>query len=157
MPSLILIHVLLRGVLMTTVLFIPLIPGQLWFSNEVILLEKTSGLRALRRCFQLSSGRTGEFFVQWLGQLGFGLIFATCFWTGTGTAISALFKSDMTWSRPILTDLGGIRFQLGVWIAIAFFGVARFLIYIDQRIRSEGWELRLRLQSVGKDIEEGRS
>ena len=102
-------------------------------------------------------GRTGEFFVQWLGQLAFGLVFAFCFWTGTGAGISALIKSELTWYRPFLTDLGGLRFQLGVWIAIAFFGVARFLNYIDQRIRSEGWELRLRLQAVGKDIEEGRS
>ena len=95
--------------------------------------------------------------MQWLGQLAFGLIFACCFWEGTGAVISALFKSELTWYRPFLADLGGFRFQLGVWIAIAFFGVARFLIYIDQRIRSEGWELRLRLQSVGRDLEEGRS
>ena len=157
LPSLILIHVLLRGVLAMTVLFMPLIPGNFWFSNEVILLEKAPGLRTLRRCLQLSRGRTGEFFMQWLGQLAFGLVFALCFWMGTGAAISALFKSELTWSRPFLTDMGGLRFQLGVWIAIAFFGVARFLIYIDQRIRSEGWELRLRLQAVARDIEEGRS
>ncbi len=95
--------------------------------------------------------------MQWLCQLSFGLVFALCFWMGTGAGISALIKSELTWYRPFLTDSSGLRFQLGVWIAIAFFGVARFLIYIDQRIRSEGWELRLRLQAVGRDLEEGRS
>ena len=95
--------------------------------------------------------------MQWVGQLIFGLVFALCFWMGTGAGISALIKSELTWYRPFLTDFSGLRFQLGVWIAIAFFAVARFLIYIDQRIRSEGWELRLRLQAVGRDIEEGRS
>ncbi len=157
LPSLIAVHVFLRGLLAMTVFFLPLIPGQFWFANEVILLEKASAFRALRRCSQLSSGRTGDFFMQWLGQLAFGLIFACCFWEGTGAVISALFRSELTWYRPFLADLGGFRFQLGVWIAIAFFGVARFLIYIDQRIRSEGWELRLRLQSVGRDLEDGRS
>jgi len=157
LPSLILVHLLLRGVLTMTMLLIPLIPGQFWFANEVILLEKVPGLRALRRCLQLSGGRTGEFFMQWVVQLSFGLVFALCFWMGTGAGISALIKSELTWYRPFLTDFSGLRFQLGVWIAIAFFGVARFLIYIDQRIRSEGWELRLRLQAVGRDIEEGRS
>ncbi len=157
LPSLILVHLLLRGVLTMTLLLIPLIPGQFWFANEVILLERVPGLRTLRRCLQLSGGRTGEFFMQWVGQLSFGLVFALCFWMGTGAGISALIKSELTWYRPFLTDFSALRFQLGVWIAIAFFGVARFLIYIDQRIRSEGWELRLRLQAVGRDIEEGRS
>jgi len=177
LPSLLLVHLLLRGILAVTVLLIPLIPGHLllqgilavtvlliplilgrfWFSNEVILLEKTPGLTALRRCLQLSEGWTGEFFMQWVGQLIFGLVFALCFWMGTGAVISALIKSELTWYRPFLTDSGGLRFQLGAWIAIAFFAVARFLIYIDQRIRSEGWELRLRLQAVGRDIEEGRA
>ena len=125
LPSLILVHVFLRGALTMTVLFVPLIPGQFWFSNEVILLERATGLGILRRCLLLSSGRTGEFFMQWLGQLCFGLVFAVCFWMGTGAGISALIKSELTWYRPFLTDSSGIRFQLGVWIAIAFFGVAR--------------------------------
>jgi len=157
LPSLILVHVLLRAIMATTVLLFPLIPGQLWFANEVILLEKAPGLRALRRCWQLSGGRAGEFFLQWVGQLFFGLIFALCFWVGTGAGISALIKSELTWYRPFLTDFSGLRFQLGVWIAITFFGVARFLIYIDQRIRAEGWELRLQLQAAGRDMEEARS
>ncbi len=157
LPSLILVHLLLRGLLTMTVLFIPMLPGQFWFSNEVILLEKASGLGALRRCWQLSEGRTGEYFMQWVGQLLFGLAFALCFWIGTGAGLSALIRSELTWYRPFLTDSSGLRFQLGVWIAIAFFAVARFLIYIDQRIRSEGWELKLRLDAVGRDLEEGRS
>jgi len=41
-----------------------------------------------------------------------------------------------------------------VWIAIAFFGVFRFLSYIDRRIRLEGWELELRLKAVGRASEE---
>ena len=67
-----------------------------------------------------------------------------------------LIRSDPTWSGPGTGAFGSLKFQLGVWIAIAFFAVARFLIYIDQRIRSEGWELRLRLQAVGRDLEGGR-
>ena len=33
---------------------------------------------------------------------------------------------------------------------VAFFAVARFLAYIDQRIRLEGWEVELRLRAVGR-------
>ena len=157
LPSLILVHVLLRGVLTMTLLLMPLIPGQFWFANEVILLEKVPGLaRCAAACSSPAAGPassscsgSASSASAWCSRL--------CFWVGTGAGISALIKSELTWYRPFLTDFSGLRFQLGVWIAIAFFGVARFLIYIDQRIRSEGWELRLRLQAVGRDIEEGRS
>ena len=148
---------MLRGLLGITFLLLPLIPGRLWFASEVILLEKTGGLKALRRCSQLSTDRFGPFFRQALAQLVFGLIFAFCFWIGTGAAVSTVFKRSLTWEDPLATDWGDLRFQLGIWIAIAFFSVARFLIYIDQRIRSEGWELRLRLQTVGRDLIEGQS
>ena len=179
LPSLFILHLLVRGILAMSVvllplisgefwfanevillamsvILLPLIPGQFWFANEVILLEKTPPFRALRRCFQLSRGRSGEFVLLWLAQLMFGLLFALCFWIGTGAGISALIKSELTWYRPFLTDSSGLRFQLGIWIAIAFFAVARFLNYIDQRIRTEGWELRLRLQAVGRDLEEAQ-
>ena len=41
---------------------------------------------------------------------------------------------------------GGLFFRLGVWIAIAYFAVVRFLSYIDRRIRLEGWEIELQAQ-----------
>ena len=41
-------------------------------------------------------------------------------------------------------------FQAGVWLAIAYFGVVRFLSYIDRRIRLEGWEIELRFKAVGR-------
>ena len=53
----------------------------------------------------------------------------------------------------MLADTSGLRFQVGVWIAIAFFAVGRFLIYIDERIRGEGWEIRLRLQAAIRELE----
>ena len=105
----------------------------------------------MRRCLQLSGGRTGEFFMQWVVQLSFGLVFALCFWVGNRRGDLGLVQErSLTWERPVLTEFrAAFDFSSGSWIAIAFFGVARFLIYIDQRIRSEGWELRLRLQAVG--------
>jgi hypothetical protein len=157
LPSLIFVHVVLRGLLGITFLLLPIIPGRLWFASEVILLERTGGLKTLRRCSQLSTDRFGAYFRQALAQLVFGLIFAFCFWAGTGAAVSTVFKRSLTWEDSLATAWGNLRFQLGIWIAIAFFGVARFLIYIDQRIRSEGWELRLRLQTVARNLIEGQS
>ena len=61
-------------------------------------------------------------------------------------------RDDLGGAR--LGDLYGVRFQLALWLAIAFFTVARFLTYIDHRIRKEGWEIKLRLQHVGRVLEE---
>jgi hypothetical protein len=157
LPSLVLVHLILRGFLGMTFLLIPLVPARLWFASEVILLEQTAGLRAVRRSARLCTDRSGEFVSFAIVQLLFGLTFALCFWTGTGAALSTFFDRSLTWEQPYQSSLDGIRFQIGVWIAIAFFSIARFLIYIDQRIRSEGWELKLRLRAVGLDMDEGRA
>ena len=153
LPALFLIHVFVRCALTMTMIFFWIVPARLWFASEVILLERSSGWGAIGRCIQLTRHRPGEFVLRWIGQLFFGLIFALCFWLGTSAAAKALFESELTWERPVLADTSGVRFQLAVWIAIAFFAVGRFLIYIDERIRGEGWEVRIRLQAAIRELE----
>jgi hypothetical protein len=152
-PALFLIHGIVRCALLATMILFWMIPARLWFASEVILLERATAWRTTGRCLQLTRERPGEFVLRWVGQLFFGLTFALCFWLGTGAAAKALFESELTWQRPVLGDTSGLRFQLGVWIAIAFFAVGRFLIYIDERIRGEGWEVRLRLQAAIHELE----
>ena len=91
-----------------------------------------------------------------LAQLVFGGWFVLCFWVGSGQLVQALTSNELTWDEPEWSDLRGVLAQLGIWIAIAFFGVARFLSYIDQRIRQEGWEVELRLREVGRSLEDSR-
>jgi len=153
LPAVVLVHGLVRGFLGITFLLIPLVPGRLWFVSEVILLERAGPFRAIGRCGRLCTQRSGDFVLEAIGQLFFGIVFAVCFWVGTGAVTSALFRSELTWQEPEESSVMGLRFQLGLWVAIAFFAVARFLNYLDQRIRLEGWELRLRLLAVGRELE----
>jgi hypothetical protein len=132
----------------------PLIPSRLGFLNEVILLERGRATAVVKRCSTLCGNRGGDFFGQWVAQLCFGGLFVVCFWFGTGTAVHALTTSEVTWDEPGWGDFYGFRCQLAIWLAVAFFGVARFLTYLDQRIRLEGWEVKLRLQAVGRALEE---
>jgi hypothetical protein len=154
LPSMVLFQGLVRAVLLGTIFLFPLVPSRLSFLNEVILLERGRWWSAIRRSASLSGLRGGELFGQWLAQLFFGTIFVLCFWEGTGVALSALTTDKMTWETPSWADALGPRFQLGVWLAVVFFGVARFLNYIDQRIRMEGWEVELHLRAVGNALEE---
>lgn len=154
LPGMVLYQTILRAILTASVFAIPFIPSQLAFLNEVILLEKGPLLGVSRRCAMLCGVRGTEFFARWLGQIVLGVMFVACFWFGAGAITNALTTSELTWERPGLGDFEGAKIQIAAWIAIAFFAVVRFLSYIDQRIRLEGWELKLRLQAVGQAMEE---
>lgn len=157
LPALFVSQFVLRNLLIWTVVCFPLIPSRLVFLNEVILLEWDSRWRALRRSSQLCARRGGDLFAQWLAVLFFGAVFVTCFWFGTGAILHALTTSALTWDQPGWGDFYDLRFQIGLWLAIAFFAVARFLAYIDHRIRKEGWEIELRLGDVGRALEEAQA
>ncbi len=145
---------LVRAVMVASVVLLPLLPARLSFLTEVIVLERGKFWSVIRRSSMLSGLRGGDLFGQWIALLFFGMLFVICFWMGTGAALSALTTTELTWETPGWADAFGVRFQLGVWLVIIFFGVARFLTYIDQRIRIEGWEVELRLRGAGKALEE---
>ena len=146
------VPMLLFQVVLRPVLF--LFPGRLAFVNEVLLLERGTSYGATGRSAALCTGSVADLFMHWIGQAVFAAVFLLCFVLGTGAVLSALFTSELTWEQPTLSDLGGIQFQAGLWLVIGFFGVVRFLTYIDQRIRLEGWEVELRLRAVGRSLEE---
>jgi hypothetical protein len=153
-PALLVTQSFMRGLLLLTGFGYLFVPAQFSFLSEVVLLERLGPFRSLVRSRALSRAFEGELFIRWMGQIILGLIFAICFRMGTETVTSVLAGGELTWDRPGLGDWGGLLFQTGVWIAIAFFGVVRFLSYIDRRIRLEGWEIELRLRSVGRALEE---
>ena len=95
-----------------------------------------------------------ELLIRSLLAVCFGAMFALCFEMGTRTLTAVMAGGDLTWDEPGLADLSGVLFQIGVWLAVAFFGVVNFLSYIDRRIRLEGWEIELRLKSAGRALEE---
>jgi hypothetical protein len=153
LPALFVAQLAVRGLFLALVVLYPLMPAQFAFLNEVILLERVSVFQVFRRARSLSSGYEGELFGRWIGQILLGAIFTLCFWMSAETLSGALAGDELTWYRPGLADMGGLFFQTGIWIAIAYFGVVRFLCYIDRRIRLEGWALELRLKAVGRELE----
>jgi len=154
LPALVFTQLFLRAVLLVTVVGYAIVTWRFAFLDEVILLERVRGLRSLGRSRILSRGFEGDLFLRWVAQVVLGSTFALCFWMGTESISSTFIGDELTWYRPGLSDLSGLLFQVAVWIAIAFFGVFRFLSYIDRRIRLEGWELELRLKEVGRGMEE---
>ncbi len=148
--ALIVVHGLIRIALFF------LIPSRLAFANEIILLERGGWWKVLRRGGDLGSGRAGGLFLMGVFQVALAIGFATLSYVGTGRLGQAVMAEDLTWDTPAASALAGLRFQLPIWLVVAFFAVVRFLTYIDQRIRLEGWEVELRLRAVGEAMEAAR-
>jgi hypothetical protein len=159
-PALFITQFMVRGLLFVLIIGYVLVPSRFCFLNEVVLLEpmtlkeRLNSWRALKRGAQICRGFESELLVRSMGQILLGLTFALCFQAGAETVGSVMAGGELTWDQPGLADLGGLLFQAGVWIAVAFFAVVRFLSYIDRRIRLEGWEIELRLRGVGRALEE---
>jgi hypothetical protein len=143
----------LRAMLLVILILSPLIPGRFGFLNEVILLERGRWREISKRTGDLCGERGVELFARALVQLVFGVLFVLAFWWCT-SLLSELLFSGFSWEEHELPGLHDWQTQVGIWLAISFFAVARFLTYLDQRIRLEGWEVELRLRQVGSALEE---
>ena len=149
--SLIVVHGFLRIVLFF------FITNRLAFANEMILLERGQWWKIPgRRGGELSSGRAGPLFWMGVTQVCLTYAFAMAFYVGISRVSEAIVAEDLTWDLPAASALVGWQFQLPIWLAAAFFAVTKFLVYIDQRVRLEGWEVELRLREVGRAMEEAR-
>ena len=50
-----------------------------------------------------------------------------------------MLLNEWGWQRVAYT----LYFPLALWLVVGYFAVARFLGYLDLRIRREGWEVEL--------------
>lgn len=174
LPALVLYQGLLRGFLLVTIFGIPIVPARLAFLNEVILLERgrsggrdRHGQSVAGRCGALCGDRGGELFGQWMVLIVFCAMFIEALRWAIDSLIATLFNR-LTWDTTTTNEFGeplldGLYWtfdfrdwtmQLGLWIVVTYLGVVRFLTYIDQRIRLEGWEVELRLRAAGAALED---
>ncbi len=129
-------------------------PPRLTFANEVILLEHCRFWRIFRRGADLVTARGGEFLLLAWAELAAIPLFAAVAFVASRRVGQLLFSEAMTWELPTAEECSGVRFQAAIWLGVSFFAVARFLCYIDQRIRLEGWEVELRVRDVARAMEE---
>ena len=134
--------------------FVPVywLPPRLMFSNEVILLEHSGPLKLWKRGSDLVGGRDSDL-------LFFGMFQAIGIWAGAMIAylgarrlFQASLVEEMTWDLPDASIFNGLVFQVPIWLGVSYLCVVRFLTYIDQRIRLEGWEIKLRLHAAGESL-----
>ena len=147
LPQLLVLQVLLRAVLIVPVITW-IVPYVLWpFLNEVILLERNplvgrpGQISTLARNGQLHRGNSGDFFLRGLGTLILAPLLVVALYVTQRILLALLLGIE---AGPAAD---AAAFQAVLWLVVVYFTVARFLSYLDQRIRNEGWEVELFLRA----------
>lgn len=147
LPQLLLFQVLIRSVLIVPVLTW-IVPYAIWpYLNEVILLERNplsssnGQISTLQRNSLLHRSGGGDYLVRAVGAGLLSLMLISALWVTQGMLMDMLLGVAEGWTAQI------ISLQCVLWIVAVYFTVARFLSYLDQRIRSEGWEVELFLRA----------
>lgn len=167
LPPMLFYQGIVRACLLLSVILAPLIPAKLGFLDEVLLLERGRWRSVPGRSWRLSGEHWGDLAVHWAALVAFGAMFVTAFRWAAEVLAGILMKAVMggsSWGSDSanileafsawLVNLGDWRAQVGIWVAVSFAGVVRFLTYIDRRIRLEGWEVEMRLRQAGAAMED---
>jgi hypothetical protein len=146
LPQMLLLQGVLRAILIAP-LATAFVPFVMWpYLNEVILLERNrlwggDGATTLRRNAWLHRGNRGDYLLRALGAIVVGGLLAFALAGILHVILRVIFGID-----PEL-ELWHALLQASLWVVIAFLTIARFLQYLDQRIRNEGWEVELQLRT----------
>ena len=127
------------------------------FINEIVVLERNP-LRASaphamtvnRRSGFLHTPSGGDLFAQWLGSILVAVVLTNIlFWS--------LFIVNWVMvgnNYPLSPFCLHVLYPIAIWTTVAYLGVARFLSYLDLRIRQEGWEVELLIKAEASRLAE---
>lgn len=149
LPMLVFWGILVKPLLWALVVGAPFALVRLPYTVEIVLLERVSLTRFWGRAGALARGVDGDLVLRQAIAVILGLVFVVCCSRGIGNLTAVFEGDDVSWDREPQVGLwNSILVQGSTWIAVAFFGLARFLAYIDRRIRLEGWDLEDRKSVV---------
>jgi hypothetical protein len=121
------------------------------FLNHVILLERNPLVArdprqksTRKRALEVHAGFGADLFARALFSLMIGTVLLLSIWLSVYAA-SAVLLAEYGWDNSMLL----VWFPLALWLVVGYFAVARFLFYLDLRIRREGWEVELILRAEG--------
>jgi len=133
-----------------------LFPFARWpYLSEVILLERNplrqprgsrkrglSKLSTWRRSWNLHALNIGELLLRWFISIAVAGILVGGLWTSI-FYLRQFLLAETLFDRAMVS----LYLQLVVWATTTYFTVVRFLSYLDLRIRTEGWEIELKMRA----------
>ncbi len=120
---------------------------RIMFVHEACLLEGAGAGASVSRANAFVNGRA-------IGA--FGLLLALLFTQGAFVVVAellgdGLMSEVLQLGKPLgslLHDGGSVQALVGLFASFAFVATARFLGYIDQRTRTDGWDVQLRFMAI---------
>jgi hypothetical protein len=128
-----------------------LVPGVwigilLFFIVEVAVLERATFGQAMSRSRRIMAGQSGQALVAVLALVGLHLA-AIAIGDEVGRAVLVdLFQFSAP--ETLWTAGGSTLALLGFWLFVPYVATARFLVYLDLRTRSEGWDIQTRFAAL---------
>ena len=126
------------------------------YINEIIVLEKnplwskTAPMTVGKRSSNLHNSAGAELFGQYLGSMLVAFVLMQVVFWSIWAVYSVMF-GDMDLDSWIPQHI--LR-PIALWSVVAYLGVARFLSYLDLRIRQEGWEVELLVRAEAARLTE---
>lgn len=152
LPQLLIETVVRRGLWMLTVVGTIVPAAMRSYAAEVILLErnpwrsKSGGVSTPQRIAGLHGYWFGTLFARWLASVVAAFVLTISFWLSLRVVCRVLFgPGELFWDFLVF-------YPLSLALTTGYFGVVRFLSYLDLRIRREGWEVELLLRAEGDRI-----
>lgn len=141
---------IVRAACVAFVVTIPILGFSMKYLNEIILLERSSGGRTSKRVEAFHKG----LFSRTVGETLADLLLAVSMIVLLTLAIGYLSELWLGQSLGLLDSMfEGIDWittwpaQVAAWTVIVFFSIARFVSYLDCRIRREGWDVELLMRA----------
>ena len=118
------------------------------YLGEVIVLEGAGVGAAYRRTTRLTSGRVSHTFGVWLSLVATSAVFV---------AVAQVFARALSAEGLAIEALpevwGGLSPEAGIaglFLSLPLVASLRFLAYIDNRTRREGWDIQVRFLELGR-------
>lgn len=147
------------GLLLLMFVFVAALRAFRPYINEIIVLEKnplwskTAPMTVGKRSSNLHNSASGELFGQWLGSCFAAFVLLQIMFWSMWLIYSILFGEHLIEGIMGWVPQHVIR-PVALWSVVAYLGVARFLSYLDLRIRQEGWEVELLIRAEASRLAE---
>jgi hypothetical protein len=133
-----------------TILLLPFAWTRVLFVHEASLLEMATSNVAVKRSTRFVAGHGAQAFLMLMVLLvaHVGSVFLAQV-LGDGIVDSVL---QLGQPFGVVWQHGGSAYSvLGFFLALPYVATARFLLYIDRRTRSDGWDIQVRFMAIAAD------
>lgn len=154
LPAYVVFQLVLKGICLASLILSPIVIVAMYYLDEIILLEKPRLSRIWKRQTAMNSRIWGRIIalcfvdsvIATCGTMILAISFrtVTALWDDRLDAAWLMSDEEFTLSWFLLDDWEGFA---ATNLVMLFLTVFRFMTYLDNRIRREGWDVELKLRA----------